>query len=89
MNQIEFNLGIPEIINPLDKVPGDEPNPMCKRVGYGPENATCKSCKHLIQKIVHSQAKFYKCKQQLNKKQEGKDYRLKWSACRMYEEVTA
>ena len=89
MNQIEFDLGVPEVIDSLAKVPDNEPNPMCKKVGYGPENTNCKSCKHVIQKVVHSQAKFYKCAKQLNKKQEGKDYRLKWKACSLYEEETA
>lgn len=90
MEQFEFDLGVPVVEQPA--LPGkDEPNPMCRNVGYGPVDAQCKMCKYLVQKVVHSQAKFYKCTQQMRKNKytgsgEGKDYRLKWKACKLYKE---
>ena len=88
MDQFEFDLGVPEIELPSN----DEPNPMCKKVGYGPTDAQCKTCMHLVQKVVHSEAKYYKCAKQMRKVgnyYEGKDYRLKWKACKLYEEKGA
>lgn len=85
-----MDLGVLETAQPT--LPGkDEPNPMCRRVGYGPEGITCKTCVHLVSKVVHSQAKFYKCAKQLHKRKgsqhyEGKDYRVKWKACKLYEQ---
>lgn len=92
MEQFEFDLDIPT--TELPESAGDkDPNPMCRKVGYGPDGAQCKTCKHLIQKVVHSQTKFYKCLKQCRKNKytgslEGRDYRLKWNACRLYEEAT-
>ena len=88
MKQVEFDLGVPIVEQPT--LPSkEEPNPMCRKVGYGPENTTCKNCVHLVRKVVHSEAKFYKCAKQMKKvgnSYEGKDYRLKWNSCRLYEE---
>lgn len=78
MEQFELDLGVHVIEQPSK----NGPNPMCKKVGYGPVDAQCKTCKHLVQKVVHSQAKYYKCRKQCRPNKytghlEGKDYRFK------------
>ena len=80
MDQFEFDLGLPP------ELPSDEPNPLAQYLGYGPEGAKCKKCRHLYKKSVPSGKHFYKCGRQMKKNEFGKDWRVSWNACRLYEE---
>lgn len=83
MEQIEFDLGLPEEPPQNKQI---EPNGMCRKYGYGPENATCKTCYYLVKKQHERDPKtyWYKCSLQKTGNGCGPDIRLKYKACRKY-----
>lgn len=62
----------------------NEPNPMRKTHGPGPDGAKCKTCKHLFAK--RWDRTYYKCALRGNTNGAGTDHRVRWNACAKYEE---
>lgn len=81
--QIELDLGLPEAPSQDKQI---EPNKMCRKFGYGPEDATCKTCEHLVRKrhYRNPNASWFKCLRQIDGNGHGTDMRQKWRACRKY-----
>jgi hypothetical protein len=63
----------------------DEPNYMVRKNGYGPKGKTCKTCHYLIKTKYHGKV-YYKCDWRGITASAASDIRLKWNACRLYEE---
>jgi len=61
------------------------PNPMVYKHGAGPEGAKCKTCRHVVQ-IRPGQNRYWKCDRRSLSHSQTSDHRLKWPACRLYEE---
>ena len=63
------------------------PNPMVIHHGRGPEDARCKTCRHIIAEGYNRT--YYKCARRGVTLSAATDHRLKWQACRLYEQEVA
>lgn len=61
------------------------PNPMVYKHGPGPEGKRCKTCRHVVS-IRPGQNRYWKCDRRSLSHSQTSDHRLKWPACRLYEE---
>lgn len=61
------------------------PNPMVRRHGRGPAGARCKTCRHLTRAGYRSRT-YFKCLRYRVSHSTASDFRMKWGACRLYEE---
>ena len=61
-------------------------NPMIVRHGRGPDGSHCKTCRSLRSQNFGSQRSYWKCIQYSVSHCTASDFRLKWDACRLYEE---
>lgn len=61
-------------------------NPMIRRHGRGPDGVHCRSCLHLISTCPTGNRIYWKCAFYSVSRSGGTDFRLKWDACRLYEE---
>jgi len=57
-----------------------------RRHGRGPAGAHCKTCRHLQAQSVGSNRRFWKCVRYSTSHCTASDFRMKWDACRLYEE---
>jgi len=64
-----------------------DPNPMVIHHGRGPDDARCKTCRHIFPHDFHNR-RYWKCEWRGVSSGSGTDHRLKWNACRLYEEET-
>lgn len=64
-----------------------DPNPMVRLHGRGPEETKCKACRHMVS--VFYSRRYWKCDRHSLSKSAASDHRLKWNACRLYEEEAA
>lgn len=63
-----------------------DPNPMVVKHGRGPEGKTCRTCSHIKRWTPTGNRTYIKCYRRGISRSDGTDHRLKWSACRLYEE---
>jgi len=63
-----------------------DPNPMVVLHGRGPEEARCKTCRHVVQTCPTGHRTYWKCNRRRISRSAQSDHRLKWNACRLYEE---
>ena len=68
----------------LVPLPPEEPNPCVRKYGRGPESATCKTCRLLIQHDYHDK-RYFKCPFRGDTMGAATDHRVGWNACRYYE----
>lgn len=65
-------------------------NPMVMKHGYGEKGKTCKDCAFLMRREVYGywrNKNFYKCKKYPHQgRSERSDFRLKWNACKLFQE---
>lgn len=59
-------------------------NPMVRQLGKGPAGRKCGECEHLFQKVFNRN--YYKCGLRANTNGAATDHRLKWHACRWFQE---
>jgi len=62
------------------------PNPMVYKHGRGPEEKRCKTCRHIVATGYRPGRTYWKCERRSMSRSESSDHRLKWPACRLYEE---
>lgn len=63
-----------------------DPNPMIRQHGRGPEGAVCKTCAHLVSICPTGNKSYWKCDRYSLSRSDATDFRLKWSACRLWVE---
>ena len=74
-------------ILPIGDIPNNfDMNPMIRRHGRGPLGRRCKTCKHMTPTSYHSARTYWKCARRGFSHGQGTDHRLKWAACRLYEQ---
>jgi len=69
-----------------DLANNDSPNPMVRRHGRGPAGAHCKTCEFLHPQRYGSARRYWKCIRYSTSHCDASDFRMKWDACRLYEE---
>ena len=79
-----FGLTDELIVPGKKKGPGKKSNPML-RIGDGPEEKWCKTCKHLG--IKQFSKNYYKCRYRGDTNGPGTDHRANWPACSLYEQA--
>lgn len=63
-----------------------DPNPMVRKHGRGPDGATCRHCRHAVPINRGTVRDYWKCDRRGISRSSATDHRLKWNACRLYEE---
>ena len=63
-----------------------DPNPMIVRHGRGPKGETCRTCRHMLATSVRTNRTYWKCEWRGVSRCAATDHRLKWAACRLYED---
>jgi len=62
-----------------------DPNPMVRLHGRGPEGKACRSCRHMVTHTPTGNRTYWKCYRRGITNGAGTDHRLKWNACRLWE----
>ena len=76
-----------DLILPIGDIANNySPNPMVRRHGPGPEGKTCKTCRRMVAGPGEHQRTYWKCERRGISAGQGTDHRMKWPACRLYEE---
>ena len=63
-------------------------NPMVRKHGKGPDGVRCKTCRHMTTSGGGFVRTYWKCSRRGISRSTATDHRLKWDACRLYEEET-
>jgi hypothetical protein len=61
-------------------------NPMVRHHGKGPQGKTCRTCRHAVSVNRGTVRDYWKCTRRGLSRSSATDHRLKWDACRLYEE---
>lgn len=61
------------------------PNPCVRLYGVDPQGRKCKDCKHLIRDYYH-RVTYIKCELRKLTRGPGSDHRVRWDACKKFEE---
>jgi len=70
-----------------DPIPTSD-NPMVRTFGADPQGRKCKDCTHLLRNRYHGTT-YIKCELRGITRGAGTDHRVKWDACKKYEEREA
>ena len=62
-------------------------NPMVIRHGRGPEGRRCRDCRRILPTSHRTARRYWKCERRGITRGAGTDHRLKWNACRLFEEA--
>jgi hypothetical protein len=62
-----------------------EPNPMVRKFGRLVGGRTCRACRFLERKTYHDKP-YYKCHWRGDTRGAGTDHRVRWTACKKFEE---
>ena len=65
-----------------------DPNPMVIHHGRGPDTARCKTCRFIEYTSPTGNRTYIKCQRRGVSRSTATDHRLKYNACRLYEEET-